>query len=154
MILCSIKIITNEDIMEDVMGKIKQSIRNIRYGTKIRTALSIRESLLYQDVLRCSTNKGRLWCSAVIGLTDKRVLIEWQRIKGKNIVIPHQEIVTWKVTKEIGGLSEKITKFSTKKYISVDIAVNEETEIRLSGEYADLEIFINHMKKYCLDKLV
>lgn len=96
------------------MGKIKQSIRNIRYGTKIRTALSIGESLLYQDVLSCSTNKGRLWCSAVIGLTDKRVLIEWQRIKGKNIVIPHQEIVTWKVTKEIGGLSEKSQNFQLK----------------------------------------
>lgn len=39
----------------------------------------------YQKVMSCSSNKGKTWCGAIVGLTNKRLLIEWQRNKGKDV---------------------------------------------------------------------
>lgn len=72
------------------MGTIKRRIRNARFGTKIMTVLSENECLMYQAVMSCSTNRGKLWCGAVVGLSDKRFFVEWQRTKGKNIAIAYE----------------------------------------------------------------
>lgn len=53
------------------MSKIRKIIRNIRFGTQIRSVLMSEETLEYQNVISCSTNQGKTWSSAVVGLTNK-----------------------------------------------------------------------------------
>lgn len=131
------------------MGIIKQKARNMRYGTEIQSALTAGEHLMFQNIMSCSTNKGKSWCGAIIGLTDKRLLIEWQRKKGKNVSVPYGQIISWKISRGIGGLGD----FFSKDTICVDICINEKMIIRIVGKKSVTEIFINQFKQYCIEKL-
>lgn len=134
------------------MGAIKQKIRNIRYGTVIRSALISGEKMMFQNVMSCSTNRGKLWCGAIVGLTNKRVLIEWQRSKGQDVAISYDQIISWQIGNEIGGMSEIVNKLSPMKFFSVDICVNEQLTIRITNKNPIMEIFINQLKKLCPEK--
>lgn len=134
------------------MSAIKQKIRNVRYGTTIHSALTAGEHIMFQNVIPCSDNKGRLWCGAVVGLTDKRLLIEWQRNKGKDVAIPYDQIISWQVGNKIGGISEIVNKLLPFNYIVVDICVNEQLTIRASGQNSVMGVFVNHLKRYCPEK--
>lgn len=134
------------------MGAIKQKIRNIRYGTVIRSALISGEKMMFQNVMSCSTNRGKLWCGAIVGLTNKRVLIEWQRSKGQDVAISYGQIINWQIGSEIGGISEIVNKLLPLKFLSVDICVNEQLTIRIINKNSIMEIFINQLKKLCPEK--
>lgn len=126
------------------MGEIKKKIRNLKYGTEICSVLAENEHLTFQNVISCSTNNGKLWCTAVVGLTDKRLIIEWQRNKGKNIALPYEQLKSWRVHNELGGLGGHFVK----KAVCVDICVNEQLTIRIAGKKSITEIFINQLEQY------
>lgn len=134
------------------MGAIKQKIRNIRYGTVIRSALISGEKMMFQNVMSCSTNRGKWWCGAIVGLTNKRVLIEWQRSKGQDVAISYDQIINWQIGSEIGGISEIVNKLLPLKFLRVDICVNEQLTIRIINKNSIMEIFINQLKKLCPEK--
>lgn len=130
------------------MGTIKREIRNIRFGTNIRSVLMPGEKLMYQRIMYCSTNKGKFWCTAVVGLTNKRFIVEWQRSRGKPISVEYSQILSWNVTKDIGGLSGIVGKVLPTHELCMDININEDTCIRISEKEQELQIFINHWKQY------
>lgn len=134
------------------MSTIKRGIRNLRFGEVIRSALLVNEHLMFQSVMSCSTDLGKFWCGAIVGVTNQRFLVEWQRTKGKNISVPLEQIVSWKITNDAGGLTGMLCKVIPVKVICVDICINEQLTIRVSGDYSMMEIFVNHMKKYCFEK--
>lgn len=134
------------------MSVIKRKIRNIRYGTKIHSVLTAGEKLMFQRVMSCSSNKGKLWCGAIVGLTNKRLLIEWQQNKGKDVAITYDQIISWQAINKIGGLSEIANKLLPINVISVDICVSEQLTVRISSEKSDMEMLVNHLKEYCLEK--
>ncbi|MBQ9927712.1 MAG: hypothetical protein IJO65_07010 [Lachnospiraceae bacterium] len=134
------------------MGTIKRRIRNARFGTKIMTVLSENECLMYQAVMSCSTNRGKLWCGAVVGLSDKRFFVEWQRTKGKNIAIAYEQIISWQVGNELGGISGIVAKIVPNSSECVDVYVNPQMMVRIYGEASENKILINNLKKYCHDK--
>ena len=135
------------------MSKIKKIIRNIRFGTQIRSVLMSEETLEYQNVISCSTNQGKTWSSAVVGLTNKRFIIEWQRNRGRDISMPYSEIAEWNVTDEIGGIAELCKKFLPIKAYSVDIKVKEYKTIRMSARDMELEILKNQLQRFCTQNM-
>lgn len=126
------------------MSVIRQKIRNLKYGTKIRSVLTADEHLTFQNTMNCSTNNGKLWSTAVIGLSDKRLFIEWQKNKGKNIAIPYEQIKNWKIHNEMGGLSGLLIKNA----VCVDIAINNQLTVRIAGEKSVTEILVNQLKHF------
>lgn len=135
------------------MSAIKQKIRNVRYGTNIHSVLTADEKLMFQKVISCSCNRGKTWCGAIVGLTNKRLLIEWQQNKGKDVAVTYDQIISWQVSNKIGGLSGILNKLlPIKNYISVDICVNEQLTVRISQKRSIVEILVNHLREYCPEK--
>jgi len=132
---------------------IKRTIRNIKYGTDIRSVLTADEKLMFQKVISCSSNRGILWCGAIVGLTNKRLLIEWQQNKGNDVAVTYDQIVSWQVSNKIGGLSGILNNvLPIKNYISVDICVSEQLTVRILQKRSIMEIFVNHLREYCPEK--
>lgn len=136
------------------MGFIKQKVRNIRYGTEIKSVLTAGENLMYQNVMCCSTNNGKLWCGAIIGFTNKRLLVEWQRNKGKDVAVSYDQIIGWKIAREIDGLSGKVEKIIPGDFWVVNICVTEDLTICVSNKNSELKIFVNQLKEYCPQKQI
>lgn len=134
------------------MGVIKRTIRNVRYGTKVHSVLITDESLMFQNVMSCSSNKGRTWCGAIVGLTNKRLLIEWQRNKGKDVAATYDQIVSWQISNKIGGLSGALCKLSKSNLTFVNICVNQQLTISVANENSTMEIFVNHLMELCPEK--
>lgn len=107
---------------------------------------------MFEKVISCSSDRGRLWGGAIVGLTNKRLLIEWQQNKGKDVAVTYDHIISWQVSNKIGGLSEIVYKFLPQNYLSVDICVNEQMNVRISDKKSTMEIFVNHLREYCPDK--
>lgn len=131
------------------MGVIRQGVRNIRFGSEIHSIMAVGESLMFQNVMSCSTNKGKYWYSAVVGLTNKRLLIEWQKKKGKDVAISYEQILSWKISDKIGGISGLFSK----GLVCVDICINDNFSVRIMGHKSVTEIFINQLKELCMDKM-
>ena len=105
---------------------------------------------MFQCVMSCSKNKGKTWYGTVVGLTNKRLIIEWQCNKGVPVSVGYDQILGWKVTKEIGGIGEIWNKILPNAYYPhIDLKVNENMELRLGAKRTDVEIMINQLRQYC-----
>ena len=130
------------------MGVLKQKVRDVRYGRSIHTKLTDGEKLMFQEKMAYSTNRGILWGTVIVGMTNRRLILEWQSGK-KNVAVPYQTILGWNVTNEIGGLTEYIPRVLTKIEKLVDIRLDEKTTVRLSAEKDKIAVLMNQLEMYC-----
>lgn len=103
---------------------------------------------MFQNVMSCSISQGLFWCGAIVTLTNKRLLIEWQNNKDKNIILPYEQIAEWKISKKIRGIAGILLKGK----LCIDVQVNEILNVLIFNKKSIMDILINQLNEYCIEK--